>query len=130
MTPLRILFGLSWPVTLRRLLGLFAFFYACLHFSVWLVVDHYFDWPELAKAIDALPTVLLGRPLTVELEDTDEVHDGFGKSIWHASESYLTLTRTTYGVPFPGSPEELATFQATETMKWGEIVTVAGMKEP
>src|SRR4029078_11349317 len=43
MTPLRLLFGLSWPVTRRRLLGLFAFFYAALPFSVWLVVDHFFD---------------------------------------------------------------------------------------
>ena len=33
-------------------------------------------------------------------------------------------------MPFPGSPEELAAFQAVETKKWGEIVTVAGMKEP
>ncbi len=47
-----------------------------------------------------------------------------------ASEAYRTLTRTTYGVPFAGSPEDLATFQANETKKWGEIVTVAGMKEP
>jgi tripartite-type tricarboxylate transporter receptor subunit TctC len=46
------------------------------------------------------------------------------------SETYLALTRTTYGVPFPGTPEELAAFQAVETKKWGEIVTVAGMKEP
>jgi tripartite-type tricarboxylate transporter receptor subunit TctC len=46
------------------------------------------------------------------------------------SESFRTLTRTTYGVPFPGSPEDLASFQASETRKWGEIVTVAGMKEP
>jgi len=46
------------------------------------------------------------------------------------SEGYLTLTRTTYGVPFPGTPEDLAAFQASETKKWGEIVTVAGMKEP
>jgi tripartite-type tricarboxylate transporter receptor subunit TctC len=47
-----------------------------------------------------------------------------------ASDSYRALARTTYGVPFSGSPEELAAFQATETTKWGEIVTVAGMKEP
>jgi len=47
-----------------------------------------------------------------------------------ASESYRTLTRTTYGLPFPGTPEDLAAFQASETKKWGEIVTVAGMKEP
>jgi tripartite-type tricarboxylate transporter receptor subunit TctC len=46
------------------------------------------------------------------------------------SEGYLTLTKTTYGIPFPGTPEELAAFQASETKKWGEIVTVAGMKEP
>lgn len=46
------------------------------------------------------------------------------------SESYLTLTKTTYGVPFPGTPEELAAFQASETKKWGEIVRVAGMQEP
>ncbi|HMJ98953.1 MAG TPA: tripartite tricarboxylate transporter substrate-binding protein [Reyranella sp.] len=47
-----------------------------------------------------------------------------------ASESYRALTRTTYGVPFSGSPEELAAFQASETRKWGEIIAVAGMKEP
>lgn len=47
-----------------------------------------------------------------------------------ASEAYLTLMRTTLGVPFPGSPEELAAFQASETRKWGEVVTIAGMKEP
>jgi tripartite-type tricarboxylate transporter receptor subunit TctC len=47
-----------------------------------------------------------------------------------ASEAYRTLTRTTYGVSFAGSPEDLAAFQASETKKWGEIVTVAGMKEP
>ena len=46
------------------------------------------------------------------------------------SESYLTLTRTTYGIPFPGTPEDLAAFQASETKKWGEIVKVAGMQEP
>jgi tripartite-type tricarboxylate transporter receptor subunit TctC len=47
-----------------------------------------------------------------------------------ASESYRALTRTTYGVPFSGSPEELAAFQASEARKWGEIIAVAGMKEP
>lgn len=60
MTPLRILFGLSWPVTLRRLLGLFAFFYAVLHFSVWLVVDHFFDWPEMAADVVKRPYITVG----------------------------------------------------------------------
>jgi sulfoxide reductase heme-binding subunit YedZ len=60
MTPLRILFGLSWPVTQRRLLGLFAFLYAALHFSVWLVVDHFFDWPEMAADVVKRPYITVG----------------------------------------------------------------------
>ncbi len=38
-TPLKILTGWTWPVRLRRMLGLFAFFYAALHFLTYLVVD-------------------------------------------------------------------------------------------
>jgi sulfoxide reductase heme-binding subunit YedZ len=60
MTPLRILFGLSWPLALRRLLGLFAFAYAGLHFSVWLVVDHFFDWREMGADIVKRPYVTVG----------------------------------------------------------------------
>src|SRR5574342_1381809 len=51
LTPLRILFGLSWPVSLRRLLGLFAFSYACLHFSVWIGLDHFFAWGRMGADI-------------------------------------------------------------------------------
>jgi tripartite-type tricarboxylate transporter receptor subunit TctC len=47
-----------------------------------------------------------------------------------ASEAYQTLLRTTLGVPFPGSPEELAAFQEKEIRKWGEVVSIAGMREP
>jgi sulfoxide reductase heme-binding subunit YedZ len=59
-TPLRILFGLSWPVTLRRLLGLFAFAYAALHFAVWIVLDHFFDWPALLADVVKRPYVTVG----------------------------------------------------------------------
>src|SRR5262249_48239992 len=60
MTPLRILFGLSWPLSLRRLFGLFAFVYATLHFSIWLVVDHFFDWREMGADILKRPYVTVG----------------------------------------------------------------------
>jgi sulfoxide reductase heme-binding subunit YedZ len=60
MTPLRILFGLSWPLALRRLLGLFAFAYATLHFSIWLVVDHFFDWRDMGADIVKRPYVTVG----------------------------------------------------------------------
>jgi methionine sulfoxide reductase heme-binding subunit len=60
MTPLRIVFGWSWPVTLRRLLGLFAFFFATLHFSVWLVLDHFFNWHEMGADIVKRPYITVG----------------------------------------------------------------------
>ena len=60
MTPLRIVFGLSWPITLRRLLGLFAFFYVCLHFSVWIVLDFFFDWSRMWADIVKRPYITIG----------------------------------------------------------------------
>jgi len=60
LTPLRILFGIAWHMSLRRLLGLFAFFYVCLHFTVWIAVDHFFDWGELAADIVKRPYITVG----------------------------------------------------------------------
>ena len=60
LTPLRILFGIGWPVTLRRLLGLFAFFYVCLHFAVWIVLDHFFDWRTMADDVVKRPWITVG----------------------------------------------------------------------
>ena len=67
MTPLRIVFGLSWPISLRRLLGLFAFFYVSLHFLVWLVLDHFFDWAEMGADILKRPYVTVGMAALVLL---------------------------------------------------------------
>jgi sulfoxide reductase heme-binding subunit YedZ len=60
LTPLRLLSGWSWPITLRRLLGLFAFFYAVLHFSVWIVLDHFFDWRTMGDDIVKRPWITVG----------------------------------------------------------------------
>ena len=47
LTPLRLVSGAAWPVAFRRLLGLFAFFYAVLHLGVWALLDHFLDWPRM-----------------------------------------------------------------------------------
>lgn len=47
LTPLRIVTGLAWPALLRRLVGLFTFFYASLHFLVWILIDHFFNWDQM-----------------------------------------------------------------------------------
>jgi sulfoxide reductase heme-binding subunit YedZ len=60
MTPLRIVFGVAWPIALRRLLGLFAFAYVCLHFSVWIVLDFFFDWRRMAADIVERPYITVG----------------------------------------------------------------------
>ena len=60
MTPLRTLSGWSWPIALRRLLGLFAFTYASLHFCVWLVLDHFFAWRQMGADIVKRPYITVG----------------------------------------------------------------------
>ena len=51
VTPLRRLTGMHWLLRLRRMLGLFAFFYACLHFTTYIWFDQFFDWPAIWKDI-------------------------------------------------------------------------------
>lgn len=60
VTPLRKLTGWHWLVRLRRMVALYAFFYACLHFATYLVFDQYFDWPGIAKDIAKRPYIAAG----------------------------------------------------------------------
>jgi sulfoxide reductase heme-binding subunit YedZ len=61
-SPLRRLSGWGWPLRFRRMLGLFAFFYACLHFLTYLVLDQFFDWPAIVKDIAKRPYITIGFP--------------------------------------------------------------------
>ena len=51
VTPLRRLTKWNEIIKLRRMLGLFAFFYGTLHLLTWVVFIHYFDWPEMLKDV-------------------------------------------------------------------------------
>lgn len=62
VTPLRRLSGWAWLVRLRRMLGLFAFFYASLHFTTYLVLDQFFDVASIAKDIVKRPYITVGFP--------------------------------------------------------------------
>ncbi len=46
-TPLKILTGWTWPVRVRRMLGLFAVFYASLHLVTYVAIDQQLDWAVL-----------------------------------------------------------------------------------
>jgi sulfoxide reductase heme-binding subunit YedZ len=60
MTPLKIVTGWTWPIALRRLLGLLAFTYVCLHFGVYLGVDQFFDFAEIGRDIVKRPFITVG----------------------------------------------------------------------
>src|SRR5262245_1573996 len=95
-TPLRIISGWSWPITLRRLLGLFAFFYASLHFCVWLVLDHYFDWHEMGADIVKRPYSAVGMTALVLLSplaatSTTAMIKAMGGLAWRRLHSLVYL---------------------------------------
>ena len=50
-TPLRLVLGWAWPLRLRRMLGLFAFFYAFLHFTLYLAIDQGFDFSAILEDV-------------------------------------------------------------------------------
>lgn len=50
-TPVRIVTGWAWPVAMRKMLGLAAFFYASMHFAVYVGVDQFFDFGEIWRDI-------------------------------------------------------------------------------
>jgi sulfoxide reductase heme-binding subunit YedZ len=60
ITPLRKLSGWSWLVKLRRMAGLFAFFYALLHFITYIWLDQFFDLSSIYKDVIKRPFITIG----------------------------------------------------------------------
>lgn len=60
ITPARRLLGQPQLIRFRRMLGLFAFFYACLHFSTWIGLDKFFDFPEMFQDVAKRRFITLG----------------------------------------------------------------------
>jgi sulfoxide reductase heme-binding subunit YedZ len=59
-TPLKLMFGLNWPMRIRKLLGLLAFFYACLHFLLYAVVDQGLALGAIAKDVTERKFITVG----------------------------------------------------------------------
>jgi len=60
VTPLRRWSGWNWLIKFRRMLGLYAFFYALLHFITYIWLDQFFDLTEIAKDILKRPFITVG----------------------------------------------------------------------
>ena len=59
-TPLKILFGWTWPLRLRRMLGLYGFAYATLHVSTYIGIDQFFDWQAIVADIVKRQFIFVG----------------------------------------------------------------------
>lgn len=60
VSPLRALGAPGWLLRLRRMLGLYAFFYACLHLLTYLWLDQFFDWAAIVRDIVKRPFITVG----------------------------------------------------------------------
>ena len=60
VTPLIKLSGWRWPIHLRRMLGLFCYFYAVLHLTSYLWLDKFFFWDEIWQDILKRPYITVG----------------------------------------------------------------------
>jgi sulfoxide reductase heme-binding subunit YedZ len=60
MTPARMLTGWTGFIHLRRMLGLFCFFYATVHFLIWLWLDHNFSLTAMWQDVLERPYITFG----------------------------------------------------------------------
>jgi methionine sulfoxide reductase heme-binding subunit len=100
MTPLRQVTGWAWPIRIRRMLGLFAFFYAVLHLTTYVWLDQWFDLGAMLRDIIQRPFVTSGAVgfllmVPLALTSTDAMVRRLGRR-------WLTLHRLVYAVAIAG----------------------------
>jgi methionine sulfoxide reductase heme-binding subunit len=104
-TPAKLLFGWTWPIRLRRMLGLFAFFYASLHFATYLAIDQRFDWPVLWADVTQRKFMVVGFAaflllLPLALTSTDASVRRLGFRRWKALHRLAYLAAVLAAVHF------------------------------
>lgn len=87
VSPLAVLLKAKWLNRFRRMLGLYTFFYVCLHLATYIVLDQYFDWPEIYKDILKRPYITVGFTAFVLLiplavTSIDKLVELMGKPRW------------------------------------------------
>jgi len=60
LSPSKTITGQSWPMRFRRMMGLFAFFYASLHLLVFIVLDLSLSWEAFKDEVPKSPYILMG----------------------------------------------------------------------
>lgn len=96
-SPVRLLTGWFWIIRIRRMLGLFAFFYGSLHFLTYLVLDQFFDWSAIFDDIAKRPYITVGFPsfvlmIPLALTSTDRMIQRLGGKRWRLLHRLIYLT--------------------------------------
>jgi sulfoxide reductase heme-binding subunit YedZ len=101
VTPLRKLTGWNWLLRLRRMLGLYAFFYAVLHFITYIWLDQFFDLAAMVKDVIKRPFITAGFTsflLLIPLAATST--SAMVKKL--GAKNWLALHRLVYAVAIGG----------------------------
>ena len=96
VTPVRKLTRQYWLIQFRRMLGLFAFFYACLHFTTYIWLDQFFDWHGITKDVAKRPFITVGFTafvllIPLALTSTQASIRRLGKR-WHRIHQLIYVT--------------------------------------
>jgi sulfoxide reductase heme-binding subunit YedZ len=96
VTPLRKILGWTWLLRLRRMLGLFAFFYVLLHFTTYVWLDVFFDTAAIAKDILKRPFITVGFTafvlmIPLALTSTNAMVKRLGGKRWQALHRLIYL---------------------------------------
>ena len=77
---------------LHKLQSVFTFFYAALHFSVWIVLDHYFNWSQMGADIVKRPYITVGMLAFTVGTATAFMHQTFllePVGVWRGAVGFL-----------------------------------------
>ena len=124
VTPIRRLTGWHQAIRVRRMLGLFAFFYATLHLLTWVVLDQFFDAPAMLADIVKRPYItvgMIGFLSMVPLAITSSA-----AMIRRLGRRWQTLHRLTYVAAVAGVVHFwwLVKADVTEPQRWAAALTV------
>ena len=97
VTPLRAIAKLPELLRIRRMLGLFVYFYAAIHLLCYSWLDMGFEWMDIAIDIAKRPFILVGFTAFVLL--TPLAATSFNRAIrWLGGKRWQLLHRAVYGI--------------------------------
>jgi sulfoxide reductase heme-binding subunit YedZ len=124
VTPIRRLTGWHAVIRLRRMLGLFSFFYALLHMLVWLVLSSLFDLAAMTKDVLERPFITVGMAtfliLSVLAVTSNQI------SIRRLGRKWQALHRLVYVAAIGGVVHFwwLVKADTTEPLRWAVVLAV------